>query len=111
MHQTIKNDIREFILSIDTFNENNLEAKTTTVSIIEQIVNQSLPGYSVHIFGSFATDLSLPSGDVDMVLVKTQQWMTNAIDPLHTLHSVLVSHEEIEQVVYLGGASFPVLKI
>ncbi|XP_051884195.1 terminal nucleotidyltransferase 4B [Pristis pectinata] len=78
------------------------------VERIENVIKELWPSAVVQIFGSFSTDLYLPTSDIDLVVFG--KWET---PPLWTLEEALKKHSIADQssVKVLDKATVPIIKL
>ena len=111
--------------SVDHFNEKKSRSKETLLQRIRDIVAEHLSCFDVHIYGSYATGFSLPSGDIDIVLEPNSFYPTSKHrynDPLELIHSILETQQKplteeeskmtwVHKIKFLKSATIPVIKI
>ena len=81
---------------------------------IEKAVNESIPDYQVHLYGSHATNLCLPWSDLDVVLLPKKTNITkkeNNHALLYKLYENLKSQKWVKEINYISNASIPIIKI
>ncbi|KAF7364035.1 Poly(A) RNA polymerase cid14 [Mycena sanguinolenta] len=86
------------------------EIRGLIVQIISRAVTESFPDASVYPFGSFATKLYLPLGDIDLV-IRSQSMAyadTNAV--LHALAATIKRSHITNKVTIIAKAKVPIVK-
>ena len=83
---------------------------------VEKAVNESIPGYQVHLYGSHATNLCLPWSDLDVVLIpKNLSINSNKGENNHLLltklYENLKNQKWVKDIYYISNASIPIIKI
>ena len=83
---------------------------------VEKAVNECIPDYQVHLYGSHATNLCLPWSDLDVVLIpKNLNMIYNKSDNnrslLSKLYENLKSQKWVKDILYISNASIPIIKI
>jgi non-canonical poly(A) RNA polymerase PAPD5/7 len=70
-------DYRQYILNEINDKKTIIEQIYTRIS---QLINENLPDFTLHIFGSYATNLSMPWSPLDLVLVPSNNNNNNQIN-------------------------------
>ena len=82
---------------------------------VEKSVNDTIPDYQVHLYGSHATNLCLPWSDLDIVLIPKNNININRGDNNHALLSKLYEYlrnqKWVKDINYISNASIPIIKI
>ena len=82
---------------------------------VEKSVNDTIPDYQVHLYGSHATNLCLPWSDLDIVLIPKNNININRGDNNHALLSKLYENlrnqKWVKDINYISNASIPIIKI
>ena len=83
---------------------------------VEKAVNECIPDYQVHLYGSHATNLCLPWSDLDLVLIPKNLNMIynkseNNRSLLSKLYENLKNQKWIKDILYISNASIPIIKI
>ena len=82
---------------------------------VEKTVNDTIPDYQVHLYGSHATNLCLPWSDLDIVLIPKNNININRGDNNHALLSKLYENlrnqKWVKDINYISNASIPIIKI
>ena len=83
---------------------------------VEKAVNECIPDYQVHLYGSHATNLCLPWSDLDVVLIpKNLNMIYNKSDNnrslLSKLYENLKNQKWVKDILYISNASIPIIKI
>ena len=83
---------------------------------VEKAVNECIPDYQVHLYGSHATNLCLPWSDLDVVLIPKNLNMIynkseNNRSLLSKLYENLKSQKWVKDILYISNASIPIIKI
>jgi non-canonical poly(A) RNA polymerase PAPD5/7 len=113
--------LHEEILHFEQWiNQYNQEKKTlfdNLINYIKQAVNESIPNSECYIYGSFATGLSLPWSDIDVV-IKPSNFAPNYSNSSYAINLLLESVEAnikkkgwVEETKAIKNTSVPVLKI
>ena len=83
---------------------------------VEKAVNECIPDYQVHLYGSHATNLCLPWSDLDLVLIPKNLNMIynkseNNRSLLSKLYENLKNQKWVKDILYISNASIPIIKI
>ena len=83
---------------------------------VEKAVNECIPDYQVHLYGSHATNLCLPWSDLDVVLIPKNLNMIynkseNNRSLLSKLYENLKNQKWVKDILYISNASIPIIKI
>ena len=83
---------------------------------VEKSVNECIPDYQVHLYGSHATNLCLPWSDLDVVLIPKNLNMIynkseNNRSLLSKLYENLKNQKWVKDILYISNASIPIIKI
>ena len=83
---------------------------------VEKAVNECIPDYQVHLYGSHATNLCLPWSDLDVVLIPRNLNMIynkseNNRSLLSKLYENLKNQKWVKDILYISNASIPIIKI
>ncbi|CDK25919.1 unnamed protein product [Kuraishia capsulata CBS 1993] len=101
-------EIKDFIHYISPSVE-EIEARNYTVQRLREEITQLWPDSEVHVFGSSATDLYLPSSDIDMVVVSpTQRYEKKSY--IYQLSALLRNKKMAINVETITGAKVPIIK-
>eukprot|EP01017_Pseudomicrothorax_dubius_P026989 TRINITY_DN3062_c0_g1_i1.p1 TRINITY_DN3062_c0_g1~~TRINITY_DN3062_c0_g1_i1.p1 ORF type:complete len:429 (-),score=125.89 TRINITY_DN3062_c0_g1_i1:138-1424(-) len=75
---------------------------------IRDLILEKIPDAEIHLFGSYATKLYLPKGDIDFVVVK-QDLVDKTV--MNRVAKVLFKNEELfEGIQLIRGAKVPIIK-
>lgn len=85
------------------------KARETLIARIGEVIATKWPTAKVEVFGSFKTNLYLPTSDIDLVVVDS----TWRIPPFYELKDELIAHDicDREKVIVLDNASVPIVKL
>ncbi|KAJ7766625.1 hypothetical protein B0H16DRAFT_1661318 [Mycena metata] len=86
------------------------EIRGLVVTIISHAVTTSFPDASVHPFGSFATKLYLPLGDIDLVICSQSMAYANTHNVLTALASTIKRSGITNKVTIIAKAKVPIVK-
>jgi len=85
-----------------------VQARTRWVKALKGACRKIWPSCKVQVFGSFFTGISLPNGDVDMVVTKMTDEPSVAMKKLGEL---LLASGEVSSLELIEAAKVPVLKV
>ncbi|KAJ7154186.1 hypothetical protein C8R46DRAFT_1041916 [Mycena filopes] len=86
------------------------EIRGLIVAIISHAVSSSFPDATVFPFGSFATKLYLPLGDIDLVIVSQSMAYADTHSVLTALASTIKRSGITNKVTIIGKAKVPIVK-
>ncbi|KAK0196515.1 hypothetical protein F5146DRAFT_1129297 [Armillaria mellea] len=86
------------------------EIRGLVVTHIKQAVAASFPDAKVLPFGSYATKLYLPTGDIDLVIISDSMAYSNKVTVLHSLAATLKRAGITDRVSIIGKARVPIVK-
>ncbi|XP_049849328.1 terminal nucleotidyltransferase 4B-like [Schistocerca gregaria] len=95
-YQYIRPSWEESMLRLDLFER------------IKNLIISTYPDACVQIFGSIATDMLLPSSDIDMVVILNTD---NNLKVLYTVAQLLVDASICDKIQVIGTARVPIVKI
>jgi len=104
LHQEIM-DFTQYISPTEAEHETRLYI----IDRISTVIMNLWPCATVKIFGSFETQLYLPTSDIDMVVLF--EWPKDAPPPLHRLASEIEKAHIAEQIKILDKARVPIIKV
>jgi len=84
------------------------------IQYLRDLVAQIWPAARLEVYGSFASGLSVPSSDVDLVLKgvgASGTWFGTSGPPLSMLEQVLKLQYWVQSVTFIASATVPVLKM
>lgn len=110
LYEQLHSEIVAFYQSTHCASEKLRPVKQVAVKSIRQIVNQLWPRAQADVYGSFATGLSLPSSDVDLVL-KGLPAEENTVSLLRKLACVLHEQPWIHTLVVAEHSVVPVIRV
>lgn len=102
------------------YNDNKLELNSVKISTsfifnkIKKIFEKYLNNFKPEIYGSYATDLCLPSSDLDIVVVSndhSKYIYSNANSVLSKVYKNLENQEWISSIRYIDTAYIPIIKL
>lgn len=101
------------ILEFERFVSSSLEETEKRKQLVErvtEIVQQIWPNSTVHVFGSFATNLYLPSSDIDLCVLGSPE--NGSKRELHLLADVLRRKtNKMRRVLAIDKARVPIIKV
>ncbi|GAM24060.1 hypothetical protein SAMD00019534_072350 [Acytostelium subglobosum LB1] len=82
------------------------------VNEIEAIVTKRWPKAKVIVFGSFSTDLCIPSSDIDIQVSGINDGQPAYSDPIREMHSILLKSYQntFTNIRLIAGAKVPIIK-
>ncbi|KAK0482644.1 hypothetical protein IW261DRAFT_1333624 [Armillaria novae-zelandiae] len=86
------------------------EIRSLVVTHIKQAVAASFADAEVLPFGSYATKLYLPTGDIDLVIISDSMAYSNKVTVLHSLAATLKRAGITDRVSIIGKARVPIVK-
>ncbi|KAG6888367.1 hypothetical protein C0992_008669 [Termitomyces sp. T32_za158] len=86
------------------------EVRGLVVALITRAVTKKFPDASVHAFGSYATKLYLPLGDIDLVILSQSMAYSDKVTVLHALANTLRRAGITERVTIIAKAKVPIVK-
>ncbi|KAJ7481043.1 hypothetical protein B0H11DRAFT_2280326 [Mycena galericulata] len=86
------------------------EIRGLVVQIISRAVSASFPDASVHPFGSFATKLYLPLGDIDLVIRSNSMAYADKHSVLTALAATIKRSQITNKVTIIAKAKVPIIK-
>lgn len=112
-------DLEKFYHELSDLRESYKEPRSIIVQLVNNIIDEiDIIKYS-EIYGSYKTELDLPSSDIDFVITNVSQgslistthadgseWLKQLNDKLLT-----TNYEWIEKINYISSASIPIIKI
>jgi len=107
-------------MTIDEFNQNLKEVKEFCINFIQNLLKTELSKknikleseISIHIYGSFATDLSIESSDIDVTIKIIEMPKFKQIDNLLiNISKILNDSKLFESVNPICSASVPIIKL
>jgi predicted nucleotidyltransferase len=119
-YNKFSNDIRKYSMTIDEFNQNLKEVKEFCINFIQNLLKTELSKknikleseISIHIYGSFATDLSIESSDIDVTIKIIEMPKFKQIDNLLiNISKILNDSKLFESVNPICSASVPIIKL
>jgi len=119
-YNKFSNDIKKYSLTIDEFNQNLKEVKEFCINFIQNLLKTELSkknfklesDISIHIYGSFATDLSIESSDIDVTIKIIEMPKFKQIDNLIlNISKILNDSKFFENVNPICSASVPIIKL
>ena len=109
----LSKDISEFEKYVTTHIKLTANIRKELLNNLEKAVNESIPEYQVHLYGSHATNLCLPWSDLDIVLINKS--INNKNENNHILLSRLYENlrnqKWVKDINYISNASIPIIKI
>ena len=84
------------------------------LSNVEKSVNETIPNYQAHLYGSHATNLCLPWSDLDIVLIPKNININTSQNNhvlLFKLYENLKNQKWVKDINYISNASIPIIKI
>ncbi|CAD8117238.1 unnamed protein product [Paramecium sonneborni] len=104
----LNQSINQYIQQVDQYNQQhqlNLEELINKIkATVKRVLNQE-----AYVYGSFATQLSLPSSDIDIVIMTTQQMYI--VDQMKKLEIEFSKSKFIEETKCILFTAIPVLKL
>ena len=109
-------DILDFENYVTTHIKSSANIRQDLLKNIEKSVNESIPEYQVHLYGSHATNLCLPWSDLDIVLLPKKLNINlikgeNNQALLSKLYENLKNQKWVKDIYYISNASIPIIKI
>lgn len=101
-------EIRDFISYISP-SKQEIETRNHTIMKLRRAVKRLWPDSSLHVFGSYATDLYLPGSDIDCV-IKSESGNKEHRSYLYELSRYLKSNRIAKQVEVIAHARVPIIK-
>lgn len=86
------------------------EIRGLIVQQIRNAVTSTFPDARVEPFGSYATKLYLPSGDIDLVILSDSMAYSDRVSVLHSLASTLKRARITDRVSIIAKARVPIVK-
>lgn len=109
IHNQLHDEIMKFEQSVNKYNEENKENYDSLIKKISEAVSDIVPDSVCEIYGSFATGLSLPWSDIDIVVKLPNPNYTSGI--LDNLEMNLKKKKWVVETKYIRNTTVPVLKI
>ncbi len=81
------------------------------IRLVQVTVNECIPEYEVKLYGSHATNLCLPSSDLDIVLLNKRTGYSNDYRVLQTLYIALIDKPWKKSIKFIDTALIPIIKI
>jgi non-canonical poly(A) RNA polymerase PAPD5/7 len=86
------------------------EIRELVVQMISKTVTDAFPDAQVHPFGSFATKLYLPLGDIDLVILSESMAYSDKVVVLRALANALKRSQITNRVTIIAKAKVPIAK-
>ncbi|EGG18979.1 PAP/25A-associated domain-containing protein [Cavenderia fasciculata] len=114
---------KEIVMFYDWLAPNPLEnrLRQKIVHDVESIIRESWPHAEIHIFGSFSTDLCIPSSDIDIQISGINDRPNNTsankssfiYDPIREFYNILnrKHHTTYTNMRLIAGAKVPIIKL
>ncbi len=81
------------------------------IRLVQLTVNECIPDYEVKLYGSHATNLCLPSSDLDIVLLNKRTGYSNDYRVLQSLYIALLDKPWKKSIKFIDTALIPIIKI
>ena len=113
----LSKDISEFEKFVSAHIKSSSNIHQELLNNVEKVVNECIPDYGVHLYGSHATNLCLPWSDLDVVLVprnnnnNNQNSNINNQILLNQLYENIKKKEWVKESKYISSASIPIIKL
>ena len=115
-------DLTDFEIFVKLRIEKEKDIYDTLIKNIQNAVDKSIPNYVVNLYGSHATNLSLPWSDLDVVLIQSKKILENGgnIDMdyqddnsilLSKLYEYISKEPWVKDCKLISKASVPIIKI
>ena len=115
-------DLTDFEIFVKLRIEKEKDIYDTLIKNIQNSVDKSIPNYVVNLYGSHATNLSLPWSDLDVVLIQSKKILENGgnIDMdyqddnsilLSKLYEYISKEPWVKDCKLISKASVPIIKI
>eukprot|EP00871_Galdieria_phlegrea_P004891 jgi/Galph1/5402/GphlegSOOS_G4065.1 len=102
-------EILEFVRFVSS-TEDEVQKREALVNRITDIVRQLWPNATVHVFGSFATNLFLPTSDIDLCILNSPE--EGSKRELHHLANLLrQKNNNMRRVFAIDKARVPIIKV
>ncbi|KAH7929632.1 hypothetical protein BV22DRAFT_1056505 [Leucogyrophana mollusca] len=86
------------------------EIRSLIVDLVSKAVQTAFPDARVSPFGSYATKLYLPSGDIDLVIDSDSMAYSNKVTVLHALANTIKRARITTKVTIIAKAKVPIIK-
>jgi DNA polymerase sigma len=107
--------LQKDILDFQDFVKEGIKVNRTYIDELIRLtklaVNETIPDYDVHIYGSHSTNLCLPWSDLDIVLVSKKGNFVNNFSSLQSLYINLYDKPWIKSIKFIDGAIIPIIKL
>ncbi|KAL7752706.1 hypothetical protein RI367_001708 [Sorochytrium milnesiophthora] len=109
MMRALHEEVIDFVKYVEPPPEEH-QARCEVLAEIRETVGEHLgPGATVYIFGSFETQLYLPHGDIDVVIM--EQSTVNVKKQLGKLHREMLRDRLYTQAEFIWSARVPIIKV
>ncbi len=107
-------------LARHAMSKNELAVRAQATRRVARVVEEAVPGATVHLFGSSATGLALPGADVDLLVCDSSPLPSRAQyrrrdrraeETLRVIHRDLKASPEFTNNQFIQGAKVPILKL
>ena len=112
----LSKDISEFEKFVSAHIKSSSNIHQELLNNVEKVVNECIPDYGVHLYGSHATNLCLPWSDLDIVLIPKVTDSNNIFEEnnhllLSKLYENLKNQKWVKEINYISNANIPIIKI
>ena len=112
----LSKDISEFEKFVSAHIKSSSNIHQELLNNVEKVVNECIPDYGVHLYGSHATNLCLPWSDLDIVLIPKVTESNNIFEEnnhllLSKLYENLKNQKWVKEINYISNANIPIIKI
>jgi len=108
LESALERDMDDLCAQVDAWQVMKRAAHEEVVAYWQTLVRETVPGASVHVYGSYATGLHLPASDIDLVICDSQYAV---VPTLELLYEKVGKMAQIHDQRLITTAVIPVLRL